>query len=1230
VFVALFLILAAAVLQPQNAFAQGKSILVIAPHPDDEALCCSGVIYSALQAGNTVTVAIVTNGDDYTSPASKSAGLTREGESIAAMAGLGLASKNVIFLGYGDQSLQQLLFATSSITVYTSVAGQTKTYANQGLGGVSYHQYLTGSAGSYSQATILSDFQSLLKNLAPTDIYTTGFWDDHPDHRATYAFTAQALIALKKQGLLTATRIHETWIHAPCEDCESYVWPEPVFTPTQPFPEPDFISQTPYDWTQIENIPVPAPMQDPNQNTNLKWNTIASYQTQTEGDSSSYLFGFVKAGEFFWVRNFQTNVAVLATATASSQMTSGLQAASNAIDGIIAGVPNPLDDGLNYTSFAPSGGGEWVTNGQLAGAWIKLTWPSSVTTSEVILYGRPDGTDNVLSGTLTFSDGSSVPVGALPVGGAGYPITFPSKTITWMQFTVNTAQGQNIGLAEIEVFGTLTSSVGSFGPQMTDGPVANPATVGVGQIAPMTTSAFDVYGYPLTYTWSANAGSVTGSGTSVNYNPPAASGTYAATVIVTDGHGNSTQNSTFIIAACGICGTVSGTSGSAVTVNLTGAQTATTATNSASGIFSFPGVANGKYTVTPTSSGYTFNPTSLSVTVSGGNDVTGANFTATALGGNTPATPMISPATATYTTPQTVTITDGTMGAKIYYTTDGTPPSTSSNLYGTSFQVSATTTVKAIAVANLTSSAIATSVITINNASGGGPAFVQSAGNYGESVAYTVKIAPSAGDFLAVAVWQIEGLSTPSSVTDNKGSVYAKDCDLTYNQGYGTNRRVTVYHLLNAPSGITGVTVTPNKPSRAIVAEYSGMPTTGAVLDVCGAVNNQTTASWSSLATTTTATDLILGLADTGVTQNAGYAPGAGWNNRLAQPDSKDLDDSYLEDRTGAIAGSYTATGTATVSGFESSVVVAFKAASTPTAPTITSAASATFTVGSAGTFTLSATGMPAPTFSESGALPSGVTFNAATGVLSGTPAAGTAATYPISFTAQNGVSPNATQSFTLKVGTAVVGNAAYVRSAGNAAESVAYTVKISPTAGDFLAVIVWQVEGSTTPASVTDNKGSVYVKDCDLTYDQGFGPNRRVTVYHLLNAPSGITGVTVTPNKPSRSIVVEYSGMTATAGLDVCGTVNNQTNVTSWTSTALSTTGTDVVLGLADTGTTGSAGYSVGSGWNNRLSQGDNIDNDTGYIEDKLNATPGNYTATGTTSGAMLQSSVVIAFKVQ
>ena len=93
--------------------------------------------------------------------------------------------------------------------------------------------------------------------------------------------------------------------------------------------------------------------------------------------------------------------------------------------------------------------------------------------------------------------------------------------------------------------------------------------------------------------------------------------------------------------------------------------------------------------------------------------------------------------------------------------------------------------------------------------------------------------------------------------------------------------------------------------------------------------------------------------------------------------------------------------------------------ASAALAPTITSATAAWFTVGSAGDFAVTTTGLPTPALTETGALPSGVTFvdNATgTATLAGTPAAGTAGSYPITITAANGIATNATQTFTVIV----------------------------------------------------------------------------------------------------------------------------------------------------------------------------------------------------------------------
>src|SRR5205807_2293496 len=61
--------------------------------------------------------------------------------------------------------------------------------------------------------------------------------------------------------------------------------------------------------------------------------------------------------------------------------------------------------------------------------------------------------------------------------------------------------------------------------------------------------------------------------------------------------------------------------------------------------------------------------------------------------------PTFSPASGTYNLPQSVSLSDATSGATIYYTTDGSTPTTSSTRYTGSILVITTTTIKAIATA---------------------------------------------------------------------------------------------------------------------------------------------------------------------------------------------------------------------------------------------------------------------------------------------------------------------------------------------------------------------------------------------------------------------------------------------------------------------------------------------------------------------------------------------------
>jgi LmbE family N-acetylglucosaminyl deacetylase len=217
------------------------------------------------------------------------------------------------------------------------------------------------------------------------------------------------------------------------------------------------------------------------------------------------------------------DVARLATATASSQNTSTGQTAAKAIDGVIDGYPGDSTK-------------EWATNGGRVNSTLTLTWTSAQTINEVVLYDRPNTSDQITAGTLTFSDGSTVAVPSLNNDGTATMITFPAKTTTSLKLTVTkvSASTQNVGLAEIQVF--PAGSTGSTPPSANAGADQAVATGAVVQLD--GSGSFDPNGSP-TYSWTQTAGpAVTLSSSSAvkpTFTAPGTAGTLTFQLVVSDG-----------------------------------------------------------------------------------------------------------------------------------------------------------------------------------------------------------------------------------------------------------------------------------------------------------------------------------------------------------------------------------------------------------------------------------------------------------------------------------------------------------------------------------------------------------------------------------------------------------------------------------------------------------------------------------------------------------------------
>jgi hypothetical protein len=130
--------------------------------------------------------------------------------------------------------------------------------------------------------------------------------------------------------------------------------------------------------------------------------------------------------------------------------------------------------------------------------------------------------------------------------------------------------------------------------------------------------------------------------------------------------------------------------------------------------------------------------------------------------------PIFSPAVGTYASAQTVTVFDATSGATIYYTTNGTTPTTSSAIYSGPITVSATETLEAIAEkTGYTNSTVAAAAYTITPTTAATPTFSLPGGSYGSAQTVSIFDATSG----ATIYYTTNGTTPTTSSAVNSGPI---------------------------------------------------------------------------------------------------------------------------------------------------------------------------------------------------------------------------------------------------------------------------------------------------------------------------------------------------------------------------------------------------------------------------------------------------------------------------
>lgn len=269
-------------------FSAEDRLLIVAPHPDDEAIAASGAIQSALAAKAGVKVLYVTHGEHneiaslfyqkkpllLKSDFVKS-GKIRMQEARGAMAVLGLGADDLVFLGYPDFGMLRIWRRHWGPGAKPFRSVLTRINRVLSKSDLSYGAYYKGE-------NVVADFKKVLESYRPTVILVSAPFDRNPDHQAAALFLDVALHDLA--GRVPAPRVYRYLVHA-------RRWPRPKrYAPEAALELPAHLSWTgEFRWTKV-GVP-PAFVE-------RKKHAVGAYESQL-AYTKDFLLSFVRTNELF-------------------------------------------------------------------------------------------------------------------------------------------------------------------------------------------------------------------------------------------------------------------------------------------------------------------------------------------------------------------------------------------------------------------------------------------------------------------------------------------------------------------------------------------------------------------------------------------------------------------------------------------------------------------------------------------------------------------------------------------------------------------------------------------------------------------------------------------------------------------------------------------------------------------------------------------------------------------
>lgn len=427
--------------QSTNSFYQyssfiNKKILILVPHEDDEINLIGSTLAGLAKQKCQIKCAYLTNGDWGFN------GETRLKEALDALHILGLAEKDIIFLGFGDNMNNKNLhiYNCPNNDILSSSAGKKYTY---GLNThPDYSTQCSGTSAPYSRNAIVKSLWLLLKEYKPDIIFCTDF-DSHADHRALSLFFEEALcMILKEAGNNYFPIVYKGFAYSTAWYAKPDFCSLNILSTVQPQNEIAEYCNCAMDnpflsWEKRIRFPIPPETLSSTIRKNLIYHALKKHRSQT---AQRKALSIINGDQVFWKRN-----------TNSLSYQCEISASSGNIEKIadfkLIDSWNVLSKGTNIEASL------WIPALDDIDKHIHLNLNEPKRISYISIYENPNLFHHIEECKIRLSNGQEIIFNQILNNGNESRVLIETyDLISYMDIWITKSVGNLAGIAEIEIY----------------------------------------------------------------------------------------------------------------------------------------------------------------------------------------------------------------------------------------------------------------------------------------------------------------------------------------------------------------------------------------------------------------------------------------------------------------------------------------------------------------------------------------------------------------------------------------------------------------------------------------------------------------------------------------------------------------------------------------------------------------------------------------------------------